>query len=666
MARKKTQEKLLPFKEVLFGQRFLETYVGSKILHDEVTALVELIANSWDAGATEVRIAWPEGPGTRTFSIEDNGIGMTGPEFRRRWMMLAYDRITEQGATVVFPEGASTAGIVSRRVFGRNGIGRFAGFCFASEYCVETKKDGQVNHYRVCHGDTQPFQITQLNSNSEDGHGTTLYCTISRPLKFGPDEIRSEIGMRFLTDPHFKVSLNGKGIDFSHIEGDNIVREKLRLTGHDVTLIVIDTRRTDRTTKQHGVAWHVDGRLVSDCSWQGLGRDALIDGRRIAAKRFQFIIKVGSSLLAAVKKDWSGFDPENKDFLKVSDAVYASILKCLLAASEEDRKKVRDKALYQNKDRIEGMSPVEFERWNEFVEAAQEACPSIREKDILTLSEVVANLEQAKSNYALVHKLGELEPGQLDELYQILDDWTLDMAKQVLDEIGKRLKLVEQSRKKISDPKTREVQELQPLFKDGLWIFGPEFETIEYTSNEGMTKVIQTVFGRKDLKGSKNRPDFVILPDGTAGLYSYPRYDGQGGEIGVDHLVLIELKAPNIPISTDQKDQCWKYVQELRRKGLVTDTTKVRCFVLGERLDPLELQERTQGSVTIQSLDFFTVLCRAESRLLRLKDRVKNAPFLKDHRDKLAEFLAPVEPSDVLSARSNPGRSTARQTVSQK
>lgn len=38
------------------------------------------------------------------------------------------------------------------------------------------------------------------------------------------------------------------------------------------------------------------------------------------------------------------------------------------------------------------------------------------------------------------------------------------------------------------------VQELQPLFKRGLWIFGPEFETIEFTSNVGMTKVVQNCF----------------------------------------------------------------------------------------------------------------------------------------------------------------------------
>ena len=95
------------------------------------------------------------------------------------------------------------------------------------------------------------------------------------------------------------------------------------------------------------------------------------------------------------------------------------------------------------------------------------------------------------------------------------------MAKAVLDEIGRRLKLVTELKNRLADENTKEVQELQPLFEKGLWIFGPEFETIEYTSNEGMTQVVQKLYKQKEGSGSRNRPDFAILPDGTCGLYAY-------------------------------------------------------------------------------------------------------------------------------------------------
>ncbi|MCP4612971.1 MAG: ATP-binding protein [Planctomycetes bacterium] len=655
MAKKKAKKKEKPepmlWDSVIYEDRFLEAYTGTKILQDEVTAIVELIANAWDAGATEVGISWPNGMGIKEFSIRDNGTGMISEEFLQRWSTLSYDRKKHLGEYAIFPDGVD---LPNRFAFGRNGKGRFSGFCFGSEYIVETSKNGELNRYRISRGDDTPFVIKLELTKESDKHGTRIYCPEGKQRILNQEEISSEIGMRFLTDPNFKVSVNGTEIDFSNIDGEHIQKEMILIENVNtpVELIVIDTQKTDRTTKQHGVAWHVGGRLVGDCSWKGMGRDKLIDGRRIAAKRYQFIVKADClSDSGAIKDDWSGFDRDNETFEQVAEVVYDKIGEYMLKVSEDDRKNTLSKAISRNRAKLETVGPSGRERWKNFVEQAQEACPSINENDIVKLSEIVANLEQAKTKYALIHKLADLKPEQLDDLDQILDEWTLDIAKEVLDEIGRRLKLVKEIRLKVFDVETKEVQELQPLFKEGLWIFGPEFETIEYTSNEGMTRVIQDLFGKKDIKGSRNRPDFAILPDGTAGLYSYPKYDDEaGGEIGTDRLVIVELKKPGIPISTDEKAQCWKYVLELYRKGLLDDTSRTMCYVLGEIIDSQEClrREEKEGRVIIQPLDFGTVLKRAESRLLRLQDRVKNAPFLQDKTEEIEKFLKPVDEEKAL------------------
>lgn len=44
---------------LLFDNRFLDSYAGI-LLTDPKTAIMELVANCWDAGATEVHIDWPE------------------------------------------------------------------------------------------------------------------------------------------------------------------------------------------------------------------------------------------------------------------------------------------------------------------------------------------------------------------------------------------------------------------------------------------------------------------------------------------------------------------------------------------------------------------------------------------------------------------------------
>jgi len=113
---------------VLFGMGFLHDHVG-QIIDDPAVAVVELIANCYDAGADRVTVLWPDLPG-KTLSITDNGTGMTRQEFERRWKTLAYDRVAEQGTQVVFPPGVGTA---KRTAFGHNGKGRFSPLCFSDE-----------------------------------------------------------------------------------------------------------------------------------------------------------------------------------------------------------------------------------------------------------------------------------------------------------------------------------------------------------------------------------------------------------------------------------------------------------------------------------------------------------------------------------------------------
>ena len=317
--------------------------------------------------------------------------------------------------------------------------------------------------------------------------------------------------------------------------------------------------------------------------------------------------------------------------------------------SKEDRREIYVKARRENYPIIKSLPLSSIDRWKRFVDEVPQKCPSIKESDILKLSSILVNLEETNSKYSLVHRLGELKPDQLDALDKILADWTLDMAKVVLDEIQERLKLLDELRRKILDEKTEEVAELQPLFKQGLWIFGPEYETIEYTSNEGMTTVIQKLFGGKFI-GSKNRPDFAILPDGTVGLYSLYKYDAKtGGELGVDKLIIIELKKPGVTISTGQKDQCWKYVRELYNKGLLKGDAFITCFPLGTQIDPVEVEARIEknGHVRIQPLDYQTVVQRAKSRMLKLYDKVRNAPFLGPaDKVKLKEYIQGADDED--------------------
>jgi hypothetical protein len=616
----------------LFDDRFLEQHTGRHLLQDPVTAIVELIANAWDAGATEVKVKWPLTQ-NECLTVHDNGEGMTDFEFNRRWMTLSYNRLAEQGNSVAVGGDAAR----QRRVYGRNGVGRFAPFCFGAAYEVATSKGGVKVRYRVIRGDQHsPIVLRKISEESEPTSGTLVTVEHDGRHAGLQNSIQSEIAMRFLTDPSFRVFLNGETVDFQHIPSKNVEQETVVVPEIGKVLVrLVDTQKTDRTMKQHGIAWHVNGRLVGECTWQGSGHENLIDGRRIEARRYTFFVFADVlSDYESIRKDWSGFEENCPEFKAVYQSVQEHIRDKLLSLSKERRTETASRVRRRNKGHLRLMGLVSRSKWNSFLDKVLEECPSLTERDLEAILGVLTNLELASSRFALIHRLHELEPDQLDKLHDIMSEWSVDMAKVVLDELQLRIALVDEILRKTNDPKTLEVQELQPLFERGLWIFGPEYETIEFTSNQGMTTVIQKLFGVAT-KGSLNRPDYAIVPDGSVGLYSYPSYDKMGGELGVAKLVLVDLKKPGVRIGDTEKSGCWRWVTELYNEGVLKRDVPVQCFILGTRIDENELEPRIQGAAEILPLHYDTVLKRAKSRLLNLYDKVKDAPFLQEEMHEL-------------------------------
>lgn len=614
-----------------YDDRFIQQLIGTSMISSVRVAITELIANAWDAGATEVTIHWPEDSSDDEFYIRDNGIGMSQEQFTGRFMRISYDRISAQGKLVTFPEGVEAG---KRVAFGKNGIGRLAAFCFADQYYVASSHDGKASiTYKITRGTgANPIEADPAEAEHEfKKPGTIIYTKEFKGRSIDLQDLRKEIGMRFLSDPNFQIFVNQEKIDLLDIPGINVHKFNAEIEGVEqpIEIIGIDTQRPDGTTKQHGVAWHVNGRLVGQCSWKGPNGEKFLDGRKSIAKRFTFIVRA-DCLTDLVKPDWEGFNNDEDTYPQVLEAVNQAILKFISDFFSEARTETFNEIKGHNEPVLKKLSPTEIEEWEGFVKTTQEECVNLSDDVLNDLAKILANLLQAKSRYALIHKLGEYNPNQLDDLNDILSKWTVDMAKEVLDELEIRMLLVKELEGKVKRTDTDELKDLQPLFERGLWIFGPEYESLHFTSNKGMTKVLKDLLGVEET-GSRNRPDFVILPDSSIGTYSVPRFsDDDGGEVGIDRLVIVELKKPGIPLGSEQREQTLKYIRELKQKGAIDNYTKVTGFPLGSQIDPLEAEKLTQGNVTIQPMTYNTIIKRAESRLLNLKEKVESAPFLQE------------------------------------
>ena len=562
-----------------FGTNFLRDHAGH-IISDTRVAITELIANAYDAGATAVDILWPgDAPGP--FHITDNGTGMSIDEFNRRWRTLSYDRSKEQGTAVEFPPGVSKR---TRSAFGRNGKGRHAAFCFADSYLLHTQKDGEFLRAEVKLTDdgNTPFEVRVLEQGKANGHGTTISTTAEQGL-LAENDIREVIGGRFLVDPSFSIRLNGKAVQLMDVMNLSTASVAVEPWGN-VEIHWLDAPAQDRSAKLKGLTWWVNDRMVGEPSWDGLdGEGNILDGRTAVAKRFSFVIRA-ELLRQEVKADWTGFHATKKSN-EVRATVRRFVSKTLHEALSEDRKNRKIAALQEHRHLLRELPDHAKQVVAQFVEQVQESCPRLSEQDLSRTVEIYAKLEQTRSGYDLLKQLSACSPDDLDTWNIVMQRWTASSAELVLNELGDRLNLIAKLQLLINDRRTDEVHDLQPLFERGLWMFGPEYEAVDFRSNRGMAEVIRRFFGQRAAEVSQNRPDFVALSDASVAPYAADSYTEFGEVLGYRKVLIVELKKGDFELCQKELDQARDYVREIRAAGCISKQTPVEAYVLGARTD---------------------------------------------------------------------------------
>jgi hypothetical protein len=342
---------------VLFDPRFLGKHAGA-IITDPGVALVELVANTWDSYATDVAICWPN-PRTKTcFSIRDNGTGMTPEQFERRWITLDYDRVEELGRDAEPPP--ELASEKPRPTYGRNGRGRYAAFLFSSPYELRTWRDGIEVTYKVSRGTSAPLELKLVKRRTKDvvGHGTEIRALNSDSVGLTAEQAREVLGARFLTDPQFRVSIDGTIVGFDDIP-DNMLQEASAqvLDLGTAKILMIDAWRSDRTTRQHGIAWRVCGRLVGECTWRGFFDERILDGRTAEAKRFTFIV-FADFLSDAIAPDWSEFKKDSGAWQATRPIVEERIRELLSQAADSRRSEVKESVKERLSSAVRGLAPI--------------------------------------------------------------------------------------------------------------------------------------------------------------------------------------------------------------------------------------------------------------------------------------------------------------------
>jgi len=122
----------------------LKDLIGKELITNDLVAIFELVKNSYDAGANEVKIIFENikenNSKDGTIYVIDDGSGMSKKDIEDKWLFLGYSekKFSEQELDIKDFRDK----IQNKRIFaGAKGIGRFSCDRLGSKLEIYSKKD---------------------------------------------------------------------------------------------------------------------------------------------------------------------------------------------------------------------------------------------------------------------------------------------------------------------------------------------------------------------------------------------------------------------------------------------------------------------------------------------------------------------------------------------
>ncbi len=232
-------------------------HLGLNLYSNVPSVLSEMIANSWDADSTEVKISISN----NEIQIEDNGCGMNEEDIKNKFLNVGYQRRKESNDDLTSR--------LKRKVMGRKGIGKLSAFSIADHVEIYTRKEktlgismkvDEIRKEIKQGGSYHPDEIS-INEDdeikSETGTRIVLKKIKKRVTTSLDDNLRKRVARRFdIWSDEFKVLINDNEISiqdrdyfhklefsliygnypkesFSHIDGNKLKHRQTSSLGED-------------------------------------------------------------------------------------------------------------------------------------------------------------------------------------------------------------------------------------------------------------------------------------------------------------------------------------------------------------------------------------------------------------------------------------------------
>lgn len=566
----------------------------------------ELVANAWDADAEVVGITIPTGPfnDQSEIVVADDGNGMTDEQVREGYLIVGRDRRREN-KTDRSPK-------LNRRVMGRKGIGKLAGFGIAAKVEVETISGGKTTRFEMdykdleANADRREITFPPLPPTGEVKKGTRI--TLRQIGKWRTRSVdiaslRRALARRFaVIDPgnKFTVKVNGEALTAAE-------RDLTRLLERDVNGKAYLWEYNDHEIKA-GTGWKVSGWIGAldrtNKLEDGIQRGIVVMARgKLVQEPFVFDATVGQqfALSYIVGELHAEFVDEEEDTIGTTRNQLVWDSEANEAFKEWGEAEVNKVArLWAERRQADNEARLQQnEHYKRFKEEAKrlDNKRALKVADRLVRDVVNRNLVDGDEAHERVVQLC-LEYVEFDAFWELAEDitgtgvadpelleqffreWEIVEAKEMMRVTRGRISTIEKLQELI-ETNALEVPTLHKFLKQFPWVLDPRWSLV--ADEKRWSDLLKEKFPEgANVIEEERRIDFLCVREGT-------------------QLVVVEIKRPQSKASTKELDQISRYVKFVRHVTKKTTDPDFRVkevvgyLLVGSTVDTWEVTESMEG-----------------------------------------------------------------------
>lgn len=549
--------------------------------------LAELVANSWDADATEVQVILND-EAEKEIIIKDNGNGMDFDEINNGFLLIGRNR-----RLTLFDISEKK----SRPVIGRKGVGKLAVFGIADTIIINTVKNNIENEFIMKFSEIEKIKgekeyaphISILNKKCGKKNGTTITLkNLKRKTKFNPEEISISLAKAFSIftskteqeNRKFYVEILHNGTSFPMTNELKFKNYNFEFTWNfpedfletDIDLEYIKEKNingkifsnfTPLKGKTNGLVLFARGKIVQENSFFNNRANDLAHSYLTGYLNIDFIDQESEKDLIAT--DRNSLIWENEELVKLEE-----ILNNIITYVANDWKKRRAE---KKKEELEKNAGIPIEDWlNELPANEQSLAKKITdallnnnsldgEKTASFFKHIkdVFSFESFRDFAAKLDKIGILEDS---DAIKLLEDWQFIEAKEMAKIAEGRIKTIEQFEKHIIE-NVSENKVMQKFLEEFPWLLDPRM--VKFDREVTYSKLLKEHFNDEKLEESNRRLDFLCCNNS-----------------GLVHV--IELKRPKIKITTKEITQAMDYESFLATK-FPNDIKEIKVILISDNFN---------------------------------------------------------------------------------